>query len=105
MSGHPTHMAALHKVTFDPKSGRPIAPIWWRLTPFFLGYAWLTAAMMIYFAYQYYWSGQSKSAVATLVAGMFILLFVYWEKRRVGRKRREFDESTAAYERMISTSA
>lgn len=105
VSRHLTRMAALHKVTYDQRSGGPIAPIWWRLTPFFVGYAWLMAAMMMSVAYLCHRGGQPKSSAAAIVAGTFILLFVYWEKRRIGRRRRAFNESIAAYEREIPTSA
>jgi len=79
--------------------------MWWRLTPFFVGYAWLMAAMMMYFAYLYLRGGQPKNSVAAIAAGTLILLLVYWERRRIRHKRRAFDESIATYERMISTSA
>ena len=105
MSRHPARMAGLHKVTYDQRSGRPIAPVWWRLAPFFVGYAWLMAAMMMSVAYLCHRDGQPKSSAAAIVAGTIILLFAYWEKRRIGRRRRAFNESIAAYEREISTSA
>ncbi|WP_260598315.1 hypothetical protein [Sphingomonas endolithica] len=73
--------------------------------PFFVGYAWLMAAMMLACAYLYLRGGQPTKSVAAIAVGTLILLFVYWEKRRIGRKRRAFDESIAAYERVISTSA
>jgi Flp pilus assembly protein TadB len=93
----------MHKVTYDPRSGRPIAPVWWRLTPFFVSYAWLMAAVMMFFAYLGMRDGHWKTSTAAGAAGVFILLFVYNERRRVGRERTAFKETVAAYERAITT--
>lgn len=94
----------MHKVTYDPGSGRPIAPVWWRLTPFFVVSAWLMAAVMMFFAYLGFRDGQPKTYAAAIGAGTFSLVFVYREKRRIGRERRAFNERVAAYESAISKS-
>ncbi len=95
-------MDALHEVTFDPRSGRPIAPIWWRLTPFFMVYAWLMAATMIYLAYLGVRIGRPETSAAALATGAVIVFFAHWQRRRLMRARKRFDEQLAAYERVFS---
>jgi hypothetical protein len=102
ISLHPVRMAALQKVTFDPRSGRPIAPLWWRLTTFYVVYGWLTAAIMIWLAYLGVRDGRPDLSAVSGGAAAIIVFYVHWERRRVQRKRRRFDEQVAAYERVIS---
>ncbi len=92
----------MHKVSYEAKSGRPIAPMWWRVLPFFVIFAWLMAAMMLLFAYLGVRDGKLEISAAAVMAGGFILVFVYREKIRIERKRVTFNESVAAYERAIS---
>jgi CHASE2 domain-containing sensor protein len=95
-------MEALHKVTYDPRSGRPIAPVWWRMSPFFVAYAWVMAAILLLLAYTGLRHGDMKVAAGAVVAGVFILAFVYWVTRRIGRERGVFNERVKAYEDAIA---
>lgn len=86
----------------DPNSGRPIAPIWWRLALPFVIYAWLMAALLLFLGYEGARHGDWRLAGIALAVGCMILLLAHWEKRRIDRKRRKFNEQVAAYERSIS---
>lgn len=76
--------------------------MWWRLTTFFMVYAWLMAATMMYLAYLGIRYGRPETSAATLAAGAIIVFFAHWERRRLLRERKRFDEQVAAYERVFS---
>jgi hypothetical protein len=76
--------------------------MWWRLTPFFIVYAWLMAAIMRYFAYLGVRTGRPETSMAILATGTVIVFFAHWQRRRLLRARKRFDEQVAAYERVIS---
>jgi hypothetical protein len=93
------------KVTYDRKSGRPIAPMYWRTFPFWLAYSWGMAGQMAIVAYFCIRNGDLRMAAAAVAVGAFHLIFVYHEKRCIARERRAFDQSVAAYERALSNRA
>lgn len=95
-------MPAMHKVTFDQGSGRPIAPLWWRLTTFFVVYAWLMAAVMTYLAYLGFRDGEPRVSAVALAIGTLVVSLAYWERRRVHRERLRFEQMVAAYERVLA---
>ena len=95
-------MSGLHKVTFDPRSGRPIAPLWWRLTTFFLLYAWVMAVAMGLVAWLAFQNGAQSIALECIAFAILLLMLAYWQRRRVKRARAEFDKVVADYERTIA---
>lgn len=70
--------------------------------PFFVAYAWLTAALLLLLAYESLRHGEEESAASAVAASAFVFVFMYWEKRRISRKRTDFDDNVAAYERSIA---
>lgn len=88
-------------ITLDPNSGRPIAPIWWRLALPLVIYAWLMAPLLLFLGYEGARHGDWKLAGIAAAVGWMIVLLAHLEMGRIGRKRQKFDEQVAAYERSI----
>ncbi|WP_141237045.1 hypothetical protein [Sphingopyxis sp. GW247-27LB] len=95
-------MAALYSITFDPRSGRPIPPMWWKVVPFFTAYAWITAALMAFLVMLAIRERQPEWIAGPSVAGVAILLFTYWHKQRVARSKQRFAKLITDYEESFS---
>ncbi|AMU96000.1 hypothetical protein AOA14_15435 [Sphingopyxis terrae subsp. terrae NBRC 15098] len=95
-------MGALYSITFDPRSGRPIPPMWWKLVPFFTVQAWVVAALMAFAVGLAIRDGQTDWIVGPSVAGVAVLLFTYWHRACIARAKLHFADLIARYESALS---
>lgn len=92
-----------NKVTFDKRSGRPEAPIFWRLTTFFLICAWLMAFLLSFCAWLAVRDDDPGVAFSCGMAAVFILVVAHLRKRQIRKAEAEFQRMVVEYERAIST--
>lgn len=95
-------MGALYSITFDPKSGRPIPPMWWKVVPFLTVYAWVMAALMVFLVSVDIRDNRTDWIIGPSLAMVGILLFTYWARGRVTRAKLHFADLVARYEAALS---
>jgi O-antigen/teichoic acid export membrane protein len=89
--------------TYHKSSGRPEAPIQWQADAiiswlnFFVGIAFLFGAVFAVLR-----DGDHDSALYLGIGGFIVLGLSYARVRMLRRKRQEFSEAIATYNRMIS---
>jgi len=91
-------LSFFNKVTFDPKSGRPEAPIFWKLTTFFLIWAWCMACLMAFCTWLAIRDNEPGVAFSFGLAGVLILAVAYWRSRQIRRAQAEFQQMVIQYE-------
>ncbi|PKP90792.1 MAG: hypothetical protein CVT77_14075 [Alphaproteobacteria bacterium HGW-Alphaproteobacteria-16] len=89
------------KITFDPNSGRPMAPIWWRIVPYFAGYALLNAVLCALLAAEGMRLGHPAISASAMIAAALALLLALCAKRRMKREQRVFNALVTDYESAI----
>jgi len=90
------------KVTFDPKSGRPEAPLYWRLTTFCVIAAWVLALILFFYTALAIRDGAPDLAATCALMAIAMLVIVHWRKRQIRQEQRKFDQLVADYEKAIS---
>jgi hypothetical protein len=98
----PAAMGGFYSITFDPKSGRPIPPMWWKVVPFFTVYAWVMAALMVFLVGVAIRDSRADWIIGPSLAAVGILLFTYWERGRVARAKFHFADLVTRYEAALS---
>ena len=94
-------MFDLDRVTIDPASGRPVAPVAWRLTPFWVGLAFGTAALLLTASALAAQDGELLWAAASGITAVFVLGFTEWRRRQIKRRELAFRQKLEDYERGI----
>lgn len=90
-----------NEITFDPNSGRPIAPIYWRAIVFYVVMAWLFAVLMLVCMGLAIRDDQPVEAVTFGFVSVVIVSVAHWQKRQIDKEKAQFQQMVAAYERMI----
>lgn len=90
------------KVTLDPRSGRPEAPLYWRLTTFFVIAAWCFTVILGAYAMLALRDGAPALAVIFALSAVILLAIVYRRKAQIRREQREFAKLVADYEKAIA---
>ena len=90
------------KVTFDPKSGKPEAPMYWRLTTFFVITAWVMAVILGSYAALALRDHVPGLAVVCALSAIVLLLVVHRRKAQIRKEQLEFDKLVADYQNAIS---
>jgi hypothetical protein len=91
-----------NKVTFDPRSGRPIAPLYWNLIGFMVACAWFMSALLFFGAWVGIRDGQPVVAIVLALAGASLPASAHWRKGQLRKQQAEFDRLLRAYEQTIS---
>ena len=90
------------KVTSTSGSGRPQAPIYWRLTTFCVIAAWVFAMILASYAALAIRDGAPALALICVTSAVGLLVIVHRRKAQIQRQQREFDRLVAEYENAIS---
>ena len=94
-------MFDLDRVTFDPASGRPIAPLAWRVTPFWVALGLVMAVLFFAVAVMALQDGQMLWACASSLTSAVVLAFTEWRRRQIKRRRLVFQQKLQDYERLL----
>ena len=89
------------KVTFDPRSGRPEAPMYWRLTTFCVISAWIFAVILVCYTALAIRDGAPALAFICAASAVVLLVTVYRRRNQIRKQQREFDHLVAEYEKAI----
>lgn len=91
------------KVTFNPSSGRPEAPLYWHLTTFCVIATWVMALILIGYIALAIRDDAYSLAVTCAFAAFALLIIVHWRKRQIREEQRKFNQLVADYEKAISS--
>lgn len=90
-----------NKVTINARSGRPIAPIFWKLTGFYLVMAWIGGAILLFYAWLAVRDGLPIYAAASAGGAAFVVIFAHWRNRQITKDKARFRAAVGAYERSL----
>jgi hypothetical protein len=94
-------MFDLDSVTFDPASGRPIAPMAWRAFPFWVVVSLVMAVLLFALTVMSLQDGEMLWAGASSLTLVFVIAFTEWRRRQIKRRRLLFQKELENYERLL----
>ncbi|QNA83264.1 hypothetical protein G4G27_04020 [Sphingomonas sp. So64.6b] len=83
----------------NARSGRPEAPLEWRVARFHTALGWLSAMATGWGCVFAAMGGQRRLALMSACAALFIAAMTEWRRRNLRRRKTEFAEAEAAYEK------
>lgn len=87
------------RVVLDHSTGRPIAPMAWRVFPFWIAISVAMAILLITAAFMALKVGDHLWATAASLISVFLLAFTEWRRRQIKRRSLVVLRSQEDYDR------